>query len=251
MVAPPIEKSEPVRQLSKKEQKRLEDEAFERELAEALEAAGAPPLADATADAGAPTGDDNGGDGDGDGSSSSKKKKKKKNKKKGGGDGESGDAAAPAAAPVVELTPKSEEEIEKAKEALAAKLKEKAAKKALSRKNANGTQSLALVCTSWFLRSLFCRPLLKAPLNALRNTQHCRHVLTQEFRRPPFFPHCRLQKNSRPLRKRERRKRRGTWRLPRVHPAAQSSRVTTVLVVMAAAVDAFMHARIVLPPQAC
>jgi hypothetical protein len=139
MVAPPVEESEPVKQLSKKEQKRLEDEAFERELAEALNAVGAPalaPAADASA-ASAASKEDKGGDGgDTDSSSSKKKKKKKNNKKKGGGDGEA--AAAPAAAPAVELTPMSEEDIAKAKEALAAKIKDKAAKKAQDRKQANG-----------------------------------------------------------------------------------------------------------------
>eukprot|EP00037_Helgoeca_nana_P027794 m.321810 g.321810 ORF g.321810 m.321810 type:complete len:227 (-) comp27594_c3_seq9:6167-6847(-) len=72
LVAPPIEKVEPVNQLSKKELKKLEDDAFERELAEALVAAGAPPLPEATEPA-ANANADAGGE-----SSSSKKKKKKK-----------------------------------------------------------------------------------------------------------------------------------------------------------------------------
>eukprot|EP00035_Acanthoeca_spectabilis_P020777 m.434572 g.434572 ORF g.434572 m.434572 type:complete len:286 (-) comp17734_c0_seq1:255-1112(-) len=133
LVAPPVvEKAEPVKQLSKKEKKKLEDEAFERELAEALAAAGtAPPPAQpappAAAAAAQPEGE------------GSKKKKNKKKKKKGGYAG-GGDAAAPkevAEEAPVEIKVKSEEEIAKAKAALAAKMNAAANKKATERRKAN------------------------------------------------------------------------------------------------------------------
>lgn len=124
--------------LSKKEKKRLEDEEFERQLAEALGTAQNTnkvvddPKKNKSNDASGADGADGGADGR-NGTNNKKKKRKNKNKGKGGVTSAAAETA-PSPKPIVA---KSEGDLEKARHAKLAKIKAAEAKHLCERKKVN------------------------------------------------------------------------------------------------------------------